>query len=49
MQKTLKAKKLTLARSTLRVLSSNDLRDVVGGTIKEKFEIVADVTVSPAT
>ncbi len=32
MKKTIKAKKLVLAKSTIRVLSANDMRDVVGGT-----------------
>ncbi len=31
MKKTIKTKKLTLAQTTLRVLSANDLRAVVGG------------------
>ena len=32
MKKTLKPKKLTLDTSTLRVLTTSNLRDIVGGT-----------------
>ncbi len=32
MKKTIKAKRLILAKSTVRVLATSDLRDVVGGT-----------------